>query len=181
MATLEVAFMILPIFVSGLTFIILLKLNVMKKLAYPLDAGLKWHGKRLLGRNKTVRGLIVMGFCTMIYGFGLYYLWQDELHLPFDDLQVVVLFLLVGLAYSLGELPNSFIKRRLSIPAGGDVQNGLGRYLFRFFDTFDSLFACGLVYILIWRFPMESVLAAISLGGGLHLFTDKLMQLLGLK
>lgn len=181
MDLLRVLFLTLPIFLSGLTFIVILKIGLGKKFAYPLDAGFVWKGKRLFGDNKTIRGPVIMGVFTMVYGFVIYYLLKVQLDFNLDNQRVLVYFLVVGLVYSLAELPNSFLKRRLSISPGETAGKGIKRYGFRLLDIFDSLFGCALVYIFFFHFSCETVLVAVILGSLLHISTDRIMRLLGLK
>ena len=149
---------------------------MLKKVAWPLDMGITWRGKRLLGENKTVRGPIIMAFFTMLYGFLLFKVLPWEKSVFFSNRQVVLSYFLVGLAYSLGELPNSFLKRQLSIPPGGKVVKGVGKWFFSFLDLFDSLVACGVVYFFLFRLSLVVVALAIFIGGMIHWGTDVLMK-----
>lgn len=169
-----IAYMILPIFFAGTTFIIILKANMLDFLSYPIDLGLKFRGKRVFGKNKTLRGPLVMSFFTTIYGWIINYLFNNPLNL--DTREIITIFFLIGISYSLGELPNSFVKRQLNIPPGKTSKN-----IFIIIDTFDSLFACGIIYFLLFKLPLTIVLSALLIGGFLHLATDKLMVVLKLK
>ena len=181
MNILEILLLILPVFLSGLTFIMILNAGIGEKFAYPLDARIIWKDKRLFGKNKTIRGPIVMGFFTMVYGFIVYIFLKSRLDFQFTNQEVLIYFFTVGIAYSLAELPNSFLKRRLSISPGDTAREDVKRYLFRLLDTFDSLFGCGLVYILLFHFSLKTVLTAVTIGGLIHILTDKVMGRLRLK
>jgi hypothetical protein len=174
-----ILFIILPVFAAGITFIIILKFKILDFLNYPLDLRLYFRGKRVFGENKIIRGPLVMSFFTSFYG------WLINLSLgnPFNlsNKYVLINFFLIGLLFSLGELPNSFLKRQLDIPPGELSKKKNKRILFKLVDTFDSLFFCGLGYIIIFRFPVFSVFISILIGGILHLFTDKLMVKISLK
>lgn len=169
-----ILFIILPVLLAGVTFIFILKLKILDFISFPLDLGLHFRGKRIFGRNKTLRGPLVMSFFTTIYGWIVNYLFNNPLN--FDVRKIITIFFLIGLSYSLGELPNSFIKRQLDIPPGKTSKN-----IFIIIDTFDSLFVCGIIYVLLFKLPLTIVLSAILIGGFLHLATDKLMVALKLK
>jgi hypothetical protein len=173
-------FIILPVFFSGITFIFFLKLLV-GKLNFPLDLGLKFRGKRLFGNNKTIKGPIFMSFFTMIYGFLVFNLLKDNLKLNYPCPQVLINFLLVGLSYSLGELPNSFLKRQLGILPGENHSNVRLNCVFYGLDLFDSLILIGIAYVLLFRVEIILVIVSILVGGILHFATDKLMIKLSLK
>jgi hypothetical protein len=177
---LKLLFLILPVLLSGLSFILFLKFNK-HTLSYPLDFGRKWREKRLFGENKTVKGPIFMGFFTMVWGFFTYILLRNGLYFKISNLQVLFSFLFIGIIYSLGELPNSFIKRQLAIPPGKVNSETLIKYIFKFIDMFDSLVAVGIAYYFLFNIPMTTILIAIIIGGLFHLMTDKLMIKLKLK
>lgn len=172
---------IFPVLLSGLTFIILLKLFGKEKFSFPLDFGLKFRGKRILGRNKTIKGPMAMTLFTGVYGWLLVKVLKLELAFALPGLSVFFCYSLIGLSYSLGELPNSFIKRRLSIPPGGFSKKKAEAYFFKILDIVDSLIACGLVYYCLFRFPAGIVFKSVLLGSFLHFFTDQLMIGLDLK
>ena len=170
-----------PVLLAGLSFITLLKLVGKGRVSYPLDLGLNFQGKRLFGKNKTLKGPVVMTFLTGIYGLLLVYILKLEVAPGFTAMKYFYSYSWVGLAYSLGELPNSFIKRRLSIPPGGISNKKIERHFFKALDTFDSLIACGVVYSIFFKFPASVILISIPIGGFLHLLTDQLMIVLRLK
>lgn len=176
----ELVFLILPILMSGLTFIIFLKYN-RGKLNAPLDFGLKWKGKRLFGENKTIKGPIFMGIFVMIFGFFIYTLLKNNINIKLSNAQILTYFLLIGLTYSIGELPNSFIKRQLSIPSGKSHSNKIIKFILKLTDTFDSLITVGIAYALLFNLRINTILIAILIGGFLHLTTDQLMIKLNLK
>lgn len=176
----ELIFLILPTLTSGLAFILCLKLTK-NKFNYPLDSGVKWKGKRLFGENKTIKGPICMGTFSVVFGYLTYLIIRSYLNLKVTDSQVLFSFLLIGVIYSLGELPNSFIKRQLSIPAGGTHKNNGIKYVFKIIDTFDSLIFIAIAYKLLFNFQSTAILLAILIGGFIHLATDRLMIKLALK
>ena len=176
----ELIFLIFPTLASGLAFILCLKLS-QDRFNNPLDFNLKWRGKRLVGSNKTFKGPICMGIFSMIFGSLTYLVLKDHLVLTASGILIAVNFLLIGLIYSFSELPNSFIKRQLSIPPGGVHKNQGMRLVFKLVDTFDSLIFIGIAYKLLFNLQSTTIMLAILIGGFLHLTTDRLMVKLSLK
>ncbi len=117
-----------------------------KFLAYPLDGGLKLGGERLLGANKTVRGLLFGTFMGGITGavlqlFALPITWK--------------IGLLVGFAALLGDAVKSFFKRRIGIRPGGTWIP---------FDQLDFLiFAYGAAWLVGERFTWQVTLIGFIL------------------
>lgn len=172
---------IFPVFLSGITLIILLKLFGKNKFDYPLDFGLKFKNKRLFGKNKTIKGPIVMTVFTGLYGLSIIKIFKIEFSPDLSSLVIFYYYSLVGLSYSLGELPNSFIKRQLSIPPGDSSRKRIEKSIFRILDMTDSLIGCGIIYYCLFKHPLKVVLETILLGGFIHLLTDQLMIYLRLK
>ncbi|MFW2367150.1 MAG: CDP-archaeol synthase [Desulforhopalus sp.] len=79
-----------------------------ERLRHPVDGGILWlDNKRLFGQNKTIRGVTV----CLAGGMAAFSLLGHP-------------WLLGGIASALviaGDLTSSFIKRRLDVPAGGDL------------------------------------------------------------
>jgi hypothetical protein len=171
----DILLMVIPVLLAGITFIISLKKNFLSFLDYPLDFGLSTENCRIFGQNKTFRGLLIMSIFTAIYGYLIFSIIDHR------DIQIIPQYLIVGLSYSLGELPNSFIKRRLNIAPGNKSDSSILKVIFTFLDTFDSLILIGIVYYFLFQFPILTIICAVLTGGLLHLFTDQLMQILKLK
>lgn len=76
------------------------------RLRFPLDGGVGFiDGRPLLGRSKTVRGLLLSLIATAVAG----------LVLGFD----LGIGLVAGFFAMLGDATSSFIKRRLGVPSSG--------------------------------------------------------------
>ncbi len=76
--------------------------------------------RRLFGENKTWRGALVMTAGTVAATVILHRLpgYQRRLPQPVADTNPAVLGTVIGSACWLGELPNSFLKRRLGYAVG---------------------------------------------------------------
>ena len=107
----------------------------------PLDLGLRLRGKRIFGDHKTWRGLAInLAFCTLGTIIQAWFQRKGYLPkwLPFFDYakEGPSIGLLLGLGMTVGELPNSFIKRRLDI-APGESGKGVAGIIFFLFDQVD--------------------------------------------
>lgn len=94
-----------------------LSYDLLKPLKRPIDGGRGWFGA-----NKTWRGALVM-FTGVLLATGV--VWE----LMPDDIQDeswLVVGALIGAGTVLGELPNSFLKRQLDIPPGGQRRDAVG-------------------------------------------------------
>src|SRR3989344_4137056 len=111
---------ILPVVLAGILFIIVLKKRWFDALKIPLDLGVRIGNESVFGRNKTWLGLGMMSFGTVFFTAVLSFTSNARTVVPLYDVSVSNLMRawLVGACYSFGELPNSFIKRRLHIAPG---------------------------------------------------------------
>jgi len=81
------------------------------KVRTPIDLNIVLpDGKRLLGPNKTVEGFLVGVLGGVLVGFCYYFLGYSYLTIMYG--------LISGLGAMIGDIVNSFIKRRLNIPSG---------------------------------------------------------------
>lgn len=177
----------LPVTLAGLTHVQAIQRGVLAPLsAIRLDGGLRLRGRPLFGANKTLRGAIVMiaacMFWTLIVdglqrGLGL----DESLRfIPHEQLGSLALGLVLGLAYILGELPNSLLKRQLDIDPGAPAK-GRARRVFWLLDQLDSALAI-LVALSLFRTPSFAfVLALLGLTLAVHPAVAAIMVALGLK
>ena len=92
-------------------------------LAIPLDGRLFFAGERILGANKTVRGLIVGvigGVLAVLMQSWLssFPFFRELSFVDFTKVNVLWLGVLVGLGVIVGDAVGSFVKRRFRIPPG---------------------------------------------------------------
>lgn len=179
-----------PAIFSGVLNMIWCKLPILKKLKYPIDFNKNFiDGKRIFGDNKTYKGLlgyvILNILCSVIHGiicntFNLnnlnYFYMNHNNTLSFN----ILIGLLLGLGYSLFELPNSFLKRRLGISEGKST-SGLSKIFFIFLDQADSVFGCALVVWLFYDLGIKLYLGYIILGAVTHLVFNMLLYFLHLR
>jgi hypothetical protein len=135
-----------PVTLAGLTHVYVIRRGLLEPLArVPLDAGLTLRSRRLLGDNKTLRGALVMSLATALWVWlfdALEGAWNPGASLRVVDAELMPSFsygALLGAAYIVGELPNSFAKRQLDIPPG--ALGARRRSIFWLIDQVDSTLA----------------------------------------
>jgi CDP-archaeol synthase len=140
---LKVSYTLAPLLV-GLAFHgLCIKFGWLGRLARPIDAGATLRGKCVFGPNKTYRGVLVVAVDTAA-GVGVQILMhragvgRQAGLLDYGNAALVGLGFAVGAAAMLGELPNSLLKRQLSIPPGTTGGGALGA-VFYVLDQIDML------------------------------------------
>ena len=177
-----------PVILAGVFNILLLKIPFLKSRCKPIDGGKNWiDGKRIFGDSKSILGFWLMtllgGFTELFWGLLLQGIGQNNwslLYLYFENTPAFnfLIGMLFGFLYMLFELPNSFIKRRLSVSASeqGDRRRGL-KLIFFVLDQIDSMLGIMLCLgILVHLTPVQTVLA-IFLGGFTHVLVNCLLIL----
>lgn len=104
----------LPAGVANMTPVIINKIPVINKWDTPMDFGRSWHGKRILGDNKRLRGLALgtlMGGITAVLVAKI----NANTVVTIDPFWVGVL---LGLGALLGDALESFLKRQNGIAPG---------------------------------------------------------------
>ena len=177
-----------PVILAGVFNMLFLKIPFLKSYCRPIDGGKNWtDGKRIFGDSKSVLGFWLMtlfgGFMELFWGLLLQGLGETKrslLYLYFENAPGFnfLIGMLFGFLYMLFELPNSFIKRRLSVSASeqGDRRRGL-KLIFFVLDQIDSMLGIMLCLgILVHLTPVQTVLA-IFLGGFTHVLVNCLLIL----
>ena len=141
-----------------------------RRYRWPIDGGLTFRGRRLLGDNKTVRGFLVMPLATassfllvsMTTAGRMPGLWPLRAH------EYAALGLLAGAGFMAGELPNSFVKRQLGIAPGAPADGPYLRPAFFFVDRLDSALGALAALALAVSIPPLTVLYVLTVGPVLH-------------
>jgi hypothetical protein len=172
----EILFFTLPLLISGFVHhFLVIRYGLWAFLAKPVDFNLKLGGKRLFGDSKTFRGFIVVILITGISMWAINLFFRIPLkYNPFLS------GMLVGLGYSLGELPNSFLKRRLGVRETSPAA-GILRPLLRILDQVDSVIGSLLFLPVIYHPYLFLVLALFLAGTTLHVLVDISLYLFGYK
>ncbi|PIR59229.1 MAG: hypothetical protein COU69_01430 [Candidatus Pacebacteria bacterium CG10_big_fil_rev_8_21_14_0_10_56_10] len=141
----------------------------------PLDQGKTWHGREVLGKHKTVRGLVLAIAAASIVACAQVVLSSSIpqwLPLVRYDVFFWPTGVLMGLGAILGDAAESGIKRLLGIPAG---------QLWWPFDYFDYTLGALLLSGLAWRLPVTLMAMAIVLNVVLTTATNAAAKRLDLK
>jgi hypothetical protein len=140
---LKVSYLLAPLLV-GLAFHgLCIRFGWLRWLARPIDAGLVLRGRRLLGDNKTYRGLVAVALGTAA-GVAVqvvlhrFVVARDLAVIDYGRPAVIALGLGLGAAAMLSELPNSMLKRQLGIAPGAAGGGILGMF-FYVLDQIDML------------------------------------------
>lgn len=175
--------LILPLLLSGLSLIFILKRGWLVKLDMPLDQGVFLGGKRIFGDNKTYRGILTHVFVCISICFVLYLGYAAGLskfiHPVFNNSPILI-GLIYSLSYTLGELINSFIKRQMGI-SSGVFSNSKYNYLQKFFDLSDGIIIVAVVLYLFNFIAFSEAIVAGFIGISFHFLTDMFMERLKLK
>ena len=181
---------LIPAVLSGIFVMLWCKLPILKAIAKPIDFGKNFiDGKRLFGDNKTWKGMLgYILFNTLfsvLWGFAckggalldLNFFYQyHENTIPFN----LLIGVLLGLGYSLFELPNSFLKRRLDITPGKTVK-GFWKVFFVFLDQADSVFGVALVVWFFYPLGILLYLLYVLVGAATHLFMNMMLYFMHLR
>ncbi len=153
-------FLTLAFVIAGFAQSLWFRSRVSQRFSAPLDFGLTIRGRRVLGKNKTMRGFVIMlpAAAGSFFLLGLIVTGHPGLATRMWQISprgYAMLGLLAGLGFMAGELPNSFLKRQLDIPPGRAPQKPYAKVIFFMLDRFDSiigmLFAVSLAVPTPWQ------------------------------
>jgi CDP-2,3-bis-(O-geranylgeranyl)-sn-glycerol synthase len=171
---------LLPVFGAHLAHAPVLRFNLLPALARPMDGGRTMRGRRLLGDNKTWRGAAVMFGGALGATAALWRLPSYRSRLPRElrNSRSVVTGSLLGAGVVLGELPNSFLKRQLDIPAGARHRSVAGAAL-ALFDQSDFVFLTWLLLRPAYKLSSRQALDAAAFVTAVHLPVNVIGYLIG--
>jgi hypothetical protein len=185
-AALIALWIVVPLLAAGLVHVAIIKAGWFPKLAeIPLDFGATFAGRTWFGENKTVRGALVMigasaacvAACVVL---SAHWDWPVRFIPLFARTHPLIWGALAGAGYIAGELPNSFLKRRLGIAPGAP---GNGRFgpTFWFADQIDSTLGVVAFLLPVWQPTLAVVIALLAWTLCVHPLVAFLMLGLGLK
>lgn len=118
---LELIYLFLPGYLANASPPIIAKLPLLRRWNTPLDFGKSWNGTKLLGNNKTVRG-VVMGVLLGGLAFVVQKYWLSAVittpHILYTSLPWWYGFLFALGAILVGDCGESLLKRRLGVAPG---------------------------------------------------------------
>ena len=138
-------FLMVAFVLAGLLQSLWLRSRVSQVLAIPLDGGRTFRGRPILGENKTLRGFVVMipaaALAVVAVAIGVSLargvppasLWQ------LTPAGYAALGAWAGFGFMAGELPNSFVKRRLGILPGQAPASAISTAICFTIDRTDSI------------------------------------------
>jgi CDP-archaeol synthase len=146
-----------------------LRWDLLRGLKRPLDAGATIGGRRVLGDNKTWRGALCMTAGIVLATLVLWQWdwWRDQLPQAIDDSAPLLVGLLIGLGTVGGELPNSFLKRRLDIAPGTQRRGPVGLAL-SLLDQGDLVLGIWVALLPIWVMPVWLAAIAFAAISAIH-------------
>jgi CDP-2,3-bis-(O-geranylgeranyl)-sn-glycerol synthase len=151
----------LPVLGAPLLHAPVLRWDLLPALKRPLDGGRTWRGRRILGDNKTWRGALCMTSGVVLATLALWQWgwWRDQLPDAVRASSPLIVGLLIGLGTVGGELPNSFLKRRLDI-APGARRRSVGGVALALLDQGDLVLGIWVCLLPVWVMPVW--LAAVA-------------------
>jgi CDP-diacylglycerol--serine O-phosphatidyltransferase len=166
---------IIPLAFAGALHMLVVKNNLLPQLAMPINK--KWFGV-----SKTWRGVLCMPLFTALGFYIVFTLFNVNSGYASFDLSrysPIELGLMLGLAYIMAELPNSWMKRRMGIPSGELPDKN--RMLFIIADQLDSVVGCGLVYVIVIGMPVTTFISLILIGLYIAFAVKNILYHLGYK
>lgn len=173
-----------PLLVAASLSAVVSRFDVLARWYIPLDGGRTLRGVRLFGDNKTWRGLAVavagaiLGvFLQRTVGIRTNALGAISL-LDYSHANPLTMGSAMGLGAVLGELPNSFCKRRMGIAPGASAHGPLALFFFAW-DQIDTVLG-GWLMLLPWVQPSAVLLlASLCMAALVHPTASLLGYLLG--
>jgi hypothetical protein len=183
--TYQILFLGSPLLPAAIAHGLCAKYGWLSWLKRPLDFGLTYKGKRILGDHKTFRAPVVyVVFCTlgaMIQAWlqGRGYLPQWLLLVDYEAYGFLV-GILLGFGMAAGELPNSFLKRQLDV-APGQRKGGLSGVAFFLLDQVDLAIGIWVFLFFLIRPSLSLVAWSFLLTFVLHVAVSSVGYLLGMR
>lgn len=155
-----------------------------RRFAIPIDGGLTLRGRRVFGDHKTIRGFVGMIPAAAVSFVVIAAAVGGPEGPPYDELSLyeyAALGAVAGLGFMAGELPNSFVKRRLGIEPGMAASGRVQAATQFAIDRIDS--GVGMLCAVSLLVPTPPLTWAIVLlvGPSLHWLFSVVMFRLGLK
>jgi len=172
----EITYFIFPLLFAGLIHhLIIIRYDLLHFLSKPVDHGLRCGSKPIFGRSKTWRGILLV---PILSGIGSMII--SLVVVPPLTFQPFLVGLILGIGYAVTELPNSFIKRQLDVPAGGPANIRFRTY-FLVADQVDSVIGSTIAMLCIYPASISLCVTTILIGSSLHFIIDRYLYKHGYK
>ena len=164
------AWVLLPVLGSPAAHAPVLKWDLFEALKVPVDGGRTLRGRRVFGANKTVRGALFMTAGPTLAAVALHrWPWyRDRLPAEIRDAHPALVGALLGLGVFTGELPNSFLKRQLDIPPGGQRRDAAGIAI-TLADQADFVVTSLILLRPVWRWGARDAAESVLVVTAAHL------------
>ena len=162
----HIVIVVVPLLASNILHMAVVKLNGLKLLAVPI-----WRAG--FGQNKTWRGFVITPLLNATFLYALDQWCGINLEHAF------LIGFLLGLAYMVLELPNSYFKRSQGISAG--ERPAKHRLFFTLLDKTDSVIGVLLTYYFLSDIDLNSTLLLFVLGTATHFLVSYLLVILKIK
>ena len=140
----HILIVLVPLILTSIFHMVVVKLNWLGFMNVPV-----WQ--KGFGKNKTWRGVCFVPLMNAVN------CWLIVTAFSIEFAQSLLWGYILGVAYLLFELPNSFIKRRVGITAGGSHSSY--KYFFYILDKTDSAFGVTLTYFFIAGISIQMAIA----------------------
>jgi CDP-2,3-bis-(O-geranylgeranyl)-sn-glycerol synthase len=180
------AFLIVALTAAGVAQTAWFKSALSSKLAIPLDGGRTLFGRPIFGPNKTWKGFAVMvPACGLAFGVlgavATGALKAGPRLWALSPWQYAGLGAIAGVGFMAGELPNSFVKRRLEIPPGGAPRGAWARWVSFIADRLDSILGMLAAVTLAVPLSWQAWLLVLGVGPLIHWLFSVALYVLGVK
>ena len=171
----RVLWVFLPVLGAPLAHAPMLRFDLAPALSRPIS-------RRLFGANKTWRGAIAMSAGTLAAALLLHRApgYRRRLPKPVADANPALVGTLLGLSMWVGELPNSFLKRRLGIPPGAQRRSPSGVAI-SVFDQADWVPTAWLMLRPLWRMSARETAEVFAVAAAVHVPINLLGYALGVR
>lgn len=183
--TCQILYLGSPLLLVAIASGLCVKYDCLSRLKSPLDFGRSLRGRRIFGDHKTWRGLVLnLFFCVLGTLIQTWLMHQGYIPawLPLLDYRRFgyLAGILLGIGMTMGELPNSFLKRQVEIPPGGKKEGPLGIFFF-LFDQVDLIIGIWICLFLLVRPDLTLVLWSFLLTIVLHMMISVIGYSLGMR
>ncbi len=172
-ALLGTIYLLLPLLGGAIVHGVCMRFEWLVFLKRPIDGGRTLRGRPLFGHSKTWRGPLLVGV-----GAALVWVLQQRLLHAWPALAAIEpvdyaalpgpwFAALAGFVAELGELPNSCVKRQLSIAPGATAPGPLS-LLFYVWDQIDVVLGYWLVLAFVIPNPLLPLAISLAVGTAIH-------------
>ncbi len=160
-------YIILPLVLANISHMVVVKKNWFSAWTIPVS-------RPLFGANKTLRGFIVVPALTGLALVVINMVWPE-----FGWSKAFFTGFILGLAYVIAELPNSWIKRKAGVAPGKNT--GQHKWLFRIMDKTDSALGVSIAAFFLFGLGMKEVGLFFIAASLIHAFLSGVLVVLGIK